>query len=110
MRDRPRQSRRHIATGGSQTVTRTARRIGVSGSAGTGKTSLGTALAEALDVPFIAEGIRRRPESGLAPPALNRDDPPALPIDLFAESLTASYAAARPPRSFVAHLAAPHLP
>jgi len=41
------------------------RRIALSGSAGTGKTSLGRALAESMGVPFIEEGMRTRLESGL---------------------------------------------
>jgi broad specificity phosphatase PhoE/nicotinamide riboside kinase len=40
-------------------------RIALSGSAGTGKTTLGRALAAALDLPYLAEGMRRRLESGL---------------------------------------------
>ena len=41
------------------------RRIALSGSAGTGKTSLGRALAESMGVPFIEEGMRARLEGGL---------------------------------------------
>ena len=40
-------------------------RIGLSGSAGTGKSTLGLALARALEVPYLPEGMRSRLESGL---------------------------------------------
>ncbi|MFT7668560.1 MAG: hypothetical protein ACI8X5_001254 [Planctomycetota bacterium] len=40
-------------------------RIALSGSAGTGKTTLGQALAENLGVPYIEEGFRRRVDGGL---------------------------------------------
>lgn len=40
-------------------------RIGLSGSAGTGKTTLGRRLAGALGVPFIEEGMRARLHGGL---------------------------------------------
>ncbi len=40
-------------------------RIGLSGSAGTGKTTFGRALAERLGVPFLEEGMRWRLQSGL---------------------------------------------
>ncbi len=50
-------------------------RIALSGSAGTGKTTLGRALAAHLGLPFLEEGMRARLEAGLdlhtlAPPAL----------------------------------------
>lgn len=41
------------------------RRLALSGSAGTGKTTLGQALARRLDLPFLEEGMRRRIEAGL---------------------------------------------
>jgi len=40
-------------------------RIAVSGSAGTGKTTVGRALAQRLEIPFIEEGMRKRIEGGL---------------------------------------------
>lgn len=40
-------------------------RIAISGSAGTGKTSVGRALAARLEVPFIEESMRRRIAEGL---------------------------------------------
>ena len=39
--------------------------IALSGSAGTGKTTLARALAARLDVPYVEEGMRRRLEAGL---------------------------------------------
>jgi len=42
-------------------------RIAISGSAGTGKTTLGRALAAQLGVPFVEEGMRRRIEAGFRP-------------------------------------------
>ena len=50
-------------------------RIALSGSAGTGKTTLGRRLAAHLGVPFLEEGMRRRLEQGLQ---LHRLDPEAL--------------------------------
>jgi broad specificity phosphatase PhoE/nicotinamide riboside kinase len=40
-------------------------RVALSGSAGTGKTTLGRRLAEVLGVPFLEEGMRRRLAAGL---------------------------------------------
>ena len=45
-------------------MTRTAG-IGISGSAGTGKSTLGTRLASRLEVPYLPEGMRERLEGGL---------------------------------------------
>lgn len=42
-----------------------ARRIALSGSAGTGKTTLARALAARLDLPYIEEGFRERVKRGL---------------------------------------------
>lgn len=55
--------------------------IAVSGSAGTGKTSVGRALAQRLSLPFIEEGMRRRIEEGLRVDTLA----PAALADLLAE-------------------------
>ncbi len=41
------------------------RRIALAGSAGTGKTTLGRALAARRGLPFLEEGMRRRLEAGL---------------------------------------------
>ena len=46
-------------------------RLALSGSAGTGKTSLGQALAEKLGLPFVDEGMRARIARGLDPSALS---------------------------------------
>jgi broad specificity phosphatase PhoE/nicotinamide riboside kinase len=47
--------------------------IALSGSAGTGKTTLARALAVRLDVPYIEEGMRRRLEAGLDLHTLDAD-------------------------------------
>ncbi len=49
-------------------------RIALSGSAGTGKTTLGRLLAERLGVPFIEEGMRARLERGLDVHRFDKDD------------------------------------
>lgn len=79
----------------------THRRIGVSGSAGTGKTTLGMALAEALDVPFIPEGMRRRLEAGFDIHTLTRDQHRDLLVELFDETLAAMADAERHAGGFV---------
>jgi nicotinamide riboside kinase len=61
-------------------------RIALSGSAGVGKTTLGTALAESLGVPFVEEGMRARLEAGLDVHALDRDQHIALVEGLFDET------------------------
>ena len=50
-------------------------RIAITGSAGTGKTALGQALAEHLNIAFVDDGLRRRIEAGLA---FNKLDRPAI--------------------------------
>lgn len=76
-------------------------RIAVSGSAGTGKTTLGGRLAERLGVPFLAEGMRRRLESGLDLHHLTRDQHRALFDELFDGKLTAMTEAERTAGGFV---------
>lgn len=49
------------------------RRIALSGSAGTGKSTLGEALARRLDLPYLPEGMRRRLEAGLDLHDLSRE-------------------------------------
>lgn len=60
-------------------------RVAVTGSAGVGKSSLGGQLAERLDVPFLAEGMRRRLEAGLDLHRLSREAFRALLIELLDE-------------------------
>ncbi len=79
--------------------TKCARRIAITGSAGTGKTTLGRALADELGVPFLAERMRERIESGLDVGALSRRDWRAL-IESEWESQCAAEAAC--PNGFVA--------
>jgi predicted ATPase len=62
-------------------------RIALSGSAGTGKSTLGRALAERLDVPYIPEGMRERLERGLDVHALGHDGFRALFFDLWEEQI-----------------------
>lgn len=74
-------------------------RLALSGSAGTGKTTLGRRLAAELGIPYIEEGMRRRIEQGLAWHELRRDQQLALIEELWAEQLAAEEAA---PDGFVA--------
>jgi nicotinamide riboside kinase len=60
-------------------------RVALSGSAGTGKTTLGCRLAERWGVPFVAEGMRTRLEAGLDLHAFTHDDLADLLHELFAE-------------------------
>ena len=65
------------------------RKIAISGSAGVGKTTLGTDLAARLGVPFIPEGMRARLEAGLDLHGLDADGLRALVVDLFDEMMAA---------------------
>ena len=60
-------------------------RIALSGSAGTGKTTLGQLLSERLERPFVEEGIRRRIADGLVPAALSVTEYEDLIEELWAE-------------------------
>ena len=60
-------------------------RIALSGSAGTGKTTLGRRLADELGLPFIEEGMRRRLEAGLRLHEFGPGDYEDLICDLWAE-------------------------
>lgn len=63
-----------------------AARIAVSGSAGTGKTALGMALAKRLDLPFVPEGMRERLAEGLNVHALSATQFRDLVIELYDEA------------------------
>ena len=77
-------------------------RIGLSGSAGTGKSTLGRALAEALSVPYLPEGMRSRLEAGLDLHSLTHETLRALVEELWVEHQEAEDAAIREAGGFVA--------
>jgi len=77
-------------------------RIALSGSAGTGKTTLGLALARRLEVPYIPEGMRVRIEAGLVLHDLGHDGLKALIIELFEEQRAAEAEAISTAGGFVA--------
>jgi len=60
-------------------------RIALSGSAGTGKSTLGTRLAEELDLPYLAEEMRTRLERGLDVHRLDGDGWRRLVAELWEE-------------------------
>lgn len=70
-------------------------RVALSGSAGTGKSTLGRRLAAALGVPFIEEGMRERLERGLNLHSLGMDDLRELLVELWEEQAERQRAAAR---------------
>lgn len=74
------------------------RRIALSGSAGTGKTTLGQAIAAHLDVPYIEEGFRKRVDQGLVLYQLDEAERRALLRELWAEQRELELAA---PEGFV---------
>lgn len=74
-------------------------RIALSGSAGTGKTTLGRALSEELGLPFIEEGMRARLEAGLELGRLSHAELEALHRELWAEQVAREAAC---PGGFVA--------
>ena len=76
-------------------------RIGLSGSAGTGKSTLGRALAARLDLPYLPEGMRRRIEGGLSLHALDHDGLRRLVGELWAEQVEAEEAALAQAGGFV---------
>ncbi|MCY2960095.1 MAG: histidine phosphatase family protein [Planctomycetota bacterium] len=69
-------------------------RIAISGSAGTGKTTLGKRLASDLGVPFVEEGMRRRIEAGFRPHGYGAREWAALMRDLWEEHRAGEDAAA----------------
>jgi nicotinamide riboside kinase len=69
-------------------------RLGITGSAGVGKTTLGRRLARILDVPFVEEGMRGRIEAGLDLHTLDRNGRCALLLELFEQTLSATRASA----------------
>ena len=77
-------------------------RIALSGSAGTGKTTLGRALSEQLQLPFLEEGMRARIEAGLQPNELDSDAQESLFEELWAEQATAQVRAAQQHGGYVA--------
>ena len=60
-------------------------RVALSGSAGTGKSTLGRRLADALDVPFLEETMRTRIEGGLDLGLLGQDGLTALLREMWDE-------------------------
>jgi hypothetical protein len=76
-------------------------RIGITGSAGVGKTALGLRLGKALGVPYLAEGMRARLEGGLDLHALGRDGLRALVETLADEMVNAVVAAENADGGFV---------
>ena len=74
-------------------------RLALSGSAGTGKTTLGRRLADELGLPFLEEGMRRRLEGGLDLHRLRHEELQRLVEELWAEQCAAEDAC---PDGFVA--------
>ena len=62
-------------------------RLAISGSAGTGKSTLAVKLAERLDLPYVEEGFRRRLDAGLDPHTLSPEQMRDLLLELYAEAM-----------------------
>ncbi len=77
-------------------------RLALSGSAGTGKSTLGRALAARLDLPYLAEGMRLRIEAGLDLHTLDHGSLRALVVELWHEQRAAEERAATAHGGFVA--------
>ena len=77
-------------------------RLALSGSAGTGKSTLGRALAEVLEVPYIPEGMRARLEAGLDLHQLSHEALRALVVELWDEQRAAEDEAIRQAGGLVA--------
>jgi broad specificity phosphatase PhoE/nicotinamide riboside kinase len=86
----------------SNAADRPVRRIALSGSAGTGKTTLARRVADALRVPYVDEGMRRRLESGLDVHALDAGGLAALIEELWDEQRAAEREALRTHGGYVA--------
>ena len=76
-------------------------RLALAGSAGTGKTTLGRALAQRLDVPYIPEGMRERLEAGLDVHALGPGGFKRLFLELWQEQMALEDAAIQANGGFV---------
>lgn len=77
-------------------------RVALSGSAGTGKSTLGAALARRLDVPYLPEGMRARIEAGLDLHTVGHTALRALVEELWEEQVAAEAAAVAEHGGFVA--------
>ncbi len=77
-------------------------RIALSGSAGTGKTTLGRSLAEHYDVPYLPEGMRGRIEGGLKLHDLSHLELRTLVEELWVEQVSSEERAIAEHGGFVA--------
>lgn len=77
-------------------------RVAISGSAGTGKTTLGQALADRLDLPFLPEPMRARLEGGFDLHDVTLDQLRDLILELYDESIDAMAAAEANAGGFIA--------
>lgn len=77
-------------------------RLALSGSAGTGKSTLGRALAARLELPYLPEGMRQRIEAGLDLHTLDHGALRALVEELWREQREAEARAVEAHGGFVA--------
>lgn len=91
--ERPWLASEHAAVATRPASTGARPRIALSGSAGTGKTTLGRALAAELGLPFVEEGMRRRIEAGFRPHGYGAKEWAALVRELWGEHRAAEDAA-----------------